>query len=307
MVRHTTKDKKNETSAFKQLSDNVASLRRQLAAMTTTVHHLSGRVSTQSLVIDLRSPRAMSTCRAHDTPHPLRGGQPQEPQFVGPTRSAFSFIIAETALSRMGISTGHDVPVDPSSTASSREPTPDRIPRTTSATLCSEPDCLLRFPDEEIVRLVGIYQEEVVCCHPILETRALMLKVLRIMELVRRPCRPVATSHLVGHQDTHLLRIVVATAITTEPQGKSDMCDKLIAKVERDVGAISSHFEVGIKDIQLMAMLVCHTKAMSHPRRVLMARRTSTSATFERSCSPGVPLVVLRASVWRLVSTADRA
>jgi hypothetical protein len=56
-----------------------------------------------------------------------------------------------------------------------------------------------------------------------------------------------------------------------------------------------------------MAMLVCHTKSLSHPIRVLIARRASISATLERSCSPGVPLVVLRASVWRWVSTAGRA
>jgi hypothetical protein len=157
----------------------------------------------------------------------------------------------------MGISTDQHKPTAQSSNASSREPTPEPSPEVPAATLCSEPDCLLSFSDDEVTRLIGVYQEEVVCCHPILDTELLVLNFPHILELLRHPDRLEVISPELESKDIHMLRIVIATSITTEPQGKSELCDKLIAAVEQDVGIISSTSEVGLKDIQIMAMLVC--------------------------------------------------
>ncbi|KAJ5995544.1 hypothetical protein N7481_002521 [Penicillium waksmanii] len=262
-----TKDKKKEKqrliehSHYRQLSDDVASLRRELTALTATVNSLAERVPAQSSVADCRTPCAHPTCRVYNSTISLRSGQPREPQFVGPTRSAFSFNIAETALTRMGILTDQHMPTAQSSNASSREPTPEPSPEVPAATFCSEPDYLLSFSDVEIARLIGVYQEEVVCCHPIIDTELLVLNFPHILELARHPDRLEVISPNLETKDIHMLRIVIATAITTEPQGKGELCDKLIAAVEQDVGSISSTFEVELKDIQIMAMLsiyFCH-------------------------------------------------
>lgn len=69
-----------------------------------------------------------------------------------------------------------------------------------------------------------------------------------------------------------MLRIVIATAITTEPQGKSELYDKLIAAVEQDVGSISSTSEVELKDIQIMAMLVCLKKPSNADLKIVEKR-----------------------------------
>ncbi|OOQ90858.1 fungal specific transcription factor domain-containing protein [Penicillium brasilianum] len=261
-----TKDKKERQrvsgdSHYKQLSDDVASLRRELTALTATVKSLLERVPAQSSVADCRTPCAQPTCRVYNSTTSLRSGQPREPQFVGPTRSAFSFNIAETALTRMGILTDQHISTAQSSNASSREPTPEPSLEVPAATFCSESDCLLSFSDVEVARLIGVYQEEVVCCHPILDTELLVLNFPHILQLARHPDRLEDISPKLDTKDVHMLRIVIATAITTEPQGKGELCDKLIAAVEQDVGSISSTSEVELKDIQIMAMLsiyFCH-------------------------------------------------
>lgn len=64
----------------------------------------------------------------------------------------------------------------------------------------------------------------------------------------------------IDSRDIHILRMVIATAITTEPQGKRELCARLVAAVEQDVGSISAASEVELKDVQIMAMLVCLDK-----------------------------------------------
>ncbi|KAJ5945444.1 class II aldolase/adducin domain protein [Penicillium verrucosum] len=99
--------------------------------------------------------------------------------------------------------------------------------------------------------------------HPILDTDLLVLNFPHMLELVRYSNRLEVISPKLESKDIHILRIVIATAITTEPQGKSELCDKLIAAVEQDVGSISSTSEVELKDIQIMAILsiyFCHVE-----------------------------------------------
>ncbi|KAH7317563.1 fungal-specific transcription factor domain-containing protein [Rhexocercosporidium sp. MPI-PUGE-AT-0058] len=263
IVHHTTMQamKKDRQMAsgdrhYEQLSDEIASLRRQVTALTATVESRLQLIPAQPSITD-------STCQAPNrTPLP-RSGQPREPQFIGPTRSAFSFNIAQTALTRMGLSPDQHVPTGQSSNSSSRAPTPGSSPEIIAATLCSDSDCLLSFSDAEIARLICVYQEEVISCHPIIDTEVIALNFPHILELARHPTRLEVVLPKIDSRDIHMLRIVIATAITTEPQGKSEACARLIAAVEQDIGIISSASEVGLKDVQIMAMLsiyFCHVE-----------------------------------------------
>ncbi|PVH71446.1 hypothetical protein DL98DRAFT_660644 [Cadophora sp. DSE1049] len=239
---------------FEQLSDEIATLRGQLNVLTATVESRMASSPAQLSVAD-------STGRTHSrTPLP-RNGQPREPQFVGPTRSAFSFNIAQTALDHLGISTDQHMPTNQSSNTSSREPTPGPLPEDIRLRQGSESDCLLRFSEAEIARLIGVYQDEVISCHPIVDTELLTLRLPQILELARHPHRQEVLVPRFDSRDIHMLRIVVATSITTEPEGKNEVCTRLIAAVEQSAGIISSTSEVELKDVQIMAMLsiyFCH-------------------------------------------------
>ncbi|KAH7393530.1 fungal-specific transcription factor domain-containing protein [Cadophora sp. MPI-SDFR-AT-0126] len=233
---------------YEQLSDEIASLRQQLNALTKTVESRLELTPAQPSRTQSRTLLPGS-------------GKPSQPQFVGPTRSAFSFDIAQTALSRMGITTDEQLPTTQSSNTSSREPTPGPSPDTTQPMLCSESDCLLSFADAEIRHFISVYHEEAISCNPILDMEKLALQLPHILELARHPSRVDLTVPDIDSRDVHILRILVATALTTEPQGKTEVCTRLIAAVEQDVGVIFSTSEVELKDVQIMTMLsiyFCH-------------------------------------------------
>lgn len=170
----------------------------------------------------------------------------------------------------MGIATDQNMSAGQSSNTPSREQTPGPIPEPITSTIDSTSDCLLSFSEAEIARLIGVYQDEVISCHPIIDTEVLASKVPHILELARNSNCLKHIGPEIDSRDTHMLKIVVATAITTEPQGKTDLCTRLIAAVEQNVGIISSTSEVELKDIQIMAMLVCPNPAplSSSPCRV---------------------------------------
>ena len=147
-----------------------------------------------------------------------------------------------------------------SPSASSRDASPEPTTASAKNLLRSGVEGLQGIPNDEIIRLIGIYQEEVVCVHPIIETKDLITNAPQIMETVRHPQQPTGLRGL-GIKDTHILRLAVATAITHEIHGKNDLSERLVFEVEQGVGRISSETEVELKDIQIMGMLVntCHT------------------------------------------------
>lgn len=89
---------------FKHLSNDIASLRDQVIALTTTVASLVEKQAINSTNTDHQTPTSQSASPAYTTSTVQQPREPKQPQFIGPTRSDFSFNIAETSLTRMGIS-----------------------------------------------------------------------------------------------------------------------------------------------------------------------------------------------------------
>lgn len=209
-----------------------------------------------------------SSSPQHPSPHYIgsasqRLGEPREPQFVGPTRSAFSFNIAESSLARMGIPTDTSAPVSgaPSISASSREQTPELNSRSTAVEY--EPDCLLAFSNGEVVRLLETYQEEVVSVHPFMDVKELVASAPHILHYVRITQQPRAAipgvdaiGPKIGKKDVHILKLAIATAVIHESHGRNHLATKLVESVEPDVCRISNDTEVQLKDLQIMTMLV---------------------------------------------------
>lgn len=221
-----------------------------------TVAALAERRDSQTTVIAERTPASQQTASpCHTSTTSQRTGPPRQPQFAGPTRAAFSLNIVESSLSRMGIPSDVHDPAGHTSSASSRDPTPEPTTALAQNLLRSGVEGLSGISNDDIGRLLGIYQEEVACVHPIIETKNLIANAPLIMELVRNPQQPAGLSRL-GKKDIHILRLAVATAITHEIHGKNELSDRLIFQVEQDVGRISSETEVELKDIQIMGMLV---------------------------------------------------
>lgn len=221
-----------------------------------TVAALAERRDSQPTPIAERTPVSQQTASpAYTSTTSQRTCPPRQPQFAGPTRAAFSLNIVESSLNRMGIPSDVQDPAGHTSSVSSREATPEPTTALAQTLLRSGVEGLQGISNDDINRLLGIYQEEVACVHPIIETKDLIANAPQIMDLVRNPHQPTGLQKL-GKKDTHILRLAVATAITHETHGKNDLSDRLLFEVEQDVGRISSETEVELKDIQIMGMLV---------------------------------------------------
>ncbi|KAJ4376515.1 hypothetical protein N0V86_006627 [Didymella sp. IMI 355093] len=248
---------------YKQLTEDVSFLRQQLTTLIGTVAALAERRDSQPSIIAERTPTLRQTASpAHTGTTSQR--PPQQPQFAGPTRAAFSLNIVETSLNRMGIPSDVHDQAGHTSSVSSREATPEPTTALAQTLLQSGVEGLQDISNDDINRLLGIYQEEVASVHPIIETKDLIANAPAIMDLVRNPHQATGIQkQRLGKKDIHILRLAVATAITHEIHGKNLLSDRLLFEVEQDVGRISSETEVELKDIQIMGMLslyFCHTE-----------------------------------------------
>ncbi|KAF2823943.1 hypothetical protein CC86DRAFT_238380, partial [Ophiobolus disseminans] len=253
---------RRDSSYDSSLKAEVLSLRQQMHDLTTMVATLVEKHS--SLTHSEHRPTdSQIGSPAYTNSNSHRDDKPKQPQFIGPTRSAFSFSIAETSLANMGIPTNQHQLTDPTSTLSSRESTPERSTQHVShAPVGTIPDALVRFSALEAVNLVTIYQEEVVCAQPIVDTENLITNVPHLLDMARYQGRARGTPSKLCRKDCHILRLAIATALTHESRGKNDISEQLVETVEQDVGRISSNTEVELKDLQLMGMLsiyFCHT------------------------------------------------
>jgi hypothetical protein len=159
-------------------------------------------------------------------------------------------------MSRMHIPAGNQQALETGSAASSRENTPTatiEFPISPTQPIMDE---LFGITCAEIIRLLEIYGGEIACVHPIVDATALIQKTPHVLEFAKRSSRARTDTGRVGLKDVHMLKIAIATAMIHENYGRNEMADSLIKSVEREVGVISLAGSVGLKDIQIMGMLV---------------------------------------------------
>ncbi|KAH9869970.1 hypothetical protein J1614_006891 [Plenodomus biglobosus] len=255
--KHRTKI---DESHFKQLSHDIKRLREQVSALTAVVASLVESQTRPPVSVDGPTPLGPSVSPAQTTN--ARPKEPVQPKFIGPTRSAFSFNVAETSLERMGIAPREVGSTNSSSVASSREPSTEPSNEVRSLSIPSDRDLMTTISVDEAIRLLGIYEDEIACVHPIIETKALVAKVPQILDFIKNPYRPMRNMQSFDPRDAHVLRLVIATALICETFGKNEVSDRLVASVKADVGKIANNLELELKDVQIMSMLslyFCHT------------------------------------------------
>jgi hypothetical protein len=239
------------------LSKDIDGLRQQITALTASVTTLvemnTQHVSSPRICASMPRLVAAKTIDAS----PQRSSKlSSQPQFVGPTRSAFSFNIAETSISRMNITAGAEQLPEIQTAAASRESTPDEGGRNLTQSSLKAANNLEGFPYAETVRLLEIYHEEIACVHPIVDTKELIGKASQILEFTGKSANLVASTESIDRRDVHMMKVAIATALLHETHGKNEVSDALIVSVEQDVGVISLASTVELRDIQVMGMLV---------------------------------------------------
>lgn len=247
---HDTNASHNHSSHQLQvLSDEVLQLRKQvsdLAGAVTFVRDLKDRP--RSTRLD-PSP-SQDTIFVQSPASSQREGIPKEPQFVGPTRSAFGFMIGERSLTRMGIPTYEALP-----------PSGAQSPTNLSRDLTADPhDYWHHCTANEIVRLLTVFQEEVESVYPFINIGEQAARAEEILHAIRNSepgnHRIQDTSELsVIAKDVDIVKVAMATAIVLETHGKKELSTMIVQSVENNVSVISRP-EVDLKEVQLITMLV---------------------------------------------------
>ncbi|KAH8890099.1 putative fungal-specific transcription factor [Thozetella sp. PMI_491] len=238
------KEKPEGNDQLRSLANELSQLRSQVLDLTGSVRELREsshrRGSVGSPAVTALSPSARSS------------HAPIQPQFVGPTRSAFGLQVGERSLIRMGIS------VRDAAAAPSGIPSRTQSPTQTAERPVTDAEFWQKCTVEEVVRLFDIFQEEVGSVYPCVDTADLAARAPDVLHHLRNGGEaPRATrgADALDEKDIFISRIAVATAIVIEGHGKSDVTDMIVEPVERDVATVSTP-NADLKEVQAIAILV---------------------------------------------------
>ncbi|EFW98471.1 fungal specific transcription factor domain containing protein [Grosmannia clavigera kw1407] len=265
--REKTENSNNDQ--LRLLLSELAGLRRQVGDLAGAVHELQQSVYSGSndVVKNVSSP---SHGRAFaDSPNTQAPGLRRKPKFMGPTRPDFDFQVGERALHRMGIPlVSSDSDGEAVAHSCSQSPVPSTPTETATAAAAATAEASaggsfhphLRWTTDEIVRLLGVYDEDVNSVFPCIDVADLaaqpqairddVLRCLRQQESVLLP----DTRASAGAGDAALARVVIATAVVLEARGRNTVSEMLVSPVERNVSCIASP-EPDMKEVQLLAVL----------------------------------------------------
>ncbi|OJJ44809.1 hypothetical protein ASPZODRAFT_70907 [Penicilliopsis zonata CBS 506.65] len=169
---------------------------------------------------------------------PLHPGPSKPPskhsRFHGPTSTVFNFNVAKSSLQTMGIAPPDDVIPDDLTTAhatpSGSPPPPISLP---ISTVHPSKDPIWSIKREEALRLCRVYEEEIGIMYPLINieqvnSRANLLYTF--MEAAARTGfaqRGMPGSDGLHDDDTNILKIILATTLVVEGNGRSDIGQRL--------------------------------------------------------------------------------
>lgn len=204
-------------------------------------------------------------------PRPRSESHSKQSRFHGPTSAAFNFGVAKNSLEAMGI-TGHgEENVNGSGVAGTNaaEGSPDRSPfRDIIAnsgqlvqSIHGDKDPIWSISQEEALRLCRVYEDEMGLMYPVVDVNTVVdyaTRLYRFMEAAHRTGlmqqgMPGADS--IDDEDTNILKMVLATALTVEASGRSELGQRLCEYVQPAIEQMLLG-NVGIKAIRLLTMTV---------------------------------------------------
>ncbi|CVK87760.1 uncharacterized protein FMAN_05373 [Fusarium mangiferae] len=237
--RRSTQEPQSQTDVG-SLSQQVIALQNQVNALTSALQDVSQRLPHITLSSTKSTPQGHSSTYRKD----IRNvhNEPREPQFVGPTRSAYSFQIAENSLTGMGI--------EPNATGAS---TPAESPSETEPVVESENlspgiedvETLASLGIAEVQRLLDVYNEEIQSVYPFIDVNELSNKAVSVFQT------PMENTL----KDVQAIKLAVATSVAIEAQGLNNISKRLIDDVEPVICRVSGEAFIDLQELQLMIML----------------------------------------------------
>ncbi|MCJ1243721.1 hypothetical protein MMC30_000918 [Trapelia coarctata] len=236
-----------ESEDFRLMNDNIHSLQDQVDNLYASLNALRNKTDGSVTTISdqdsypHRASHSLSNPRSRyqssfSSPSPLA----RAPQFKGgATSSALCFDVAKSSLQTMGIAQpeyGVDETV-PEQTRASYD-SPLRGPATLTL-LPGQPtkDPIWSLRREEVVRLCRLFDEDVGMMHPILDIEKTISRAHTLFDFMESSLRTGLLSKEIERSDafldetTNILKMVLASALTLEGNGESELGAKLFQSV----------------------------------------------------------------------------
>jgi hypothetical protein len=169
---------------------------------------------------------------------------PKQPQFVGPTRSAFGILVSERSLNRMGVPKFDSMP--PSGAQSPIEPVLDSINDLSFWHCCTASD---------ITKYLVNFQEEVESVYPFIDIAEYIAQSKEILQAIRGGGLGFEDEGKVSSKDIDIAKVAISTGILLEEPSKLELATAIVDSVQTNVSSILSP-QVDLKEVQLLAMLV---------------------------------------------------
>ncbi|KAK5115987.1 hypothetical protein LTR62_000443 [Meristemomyces frigidus] len=203
------------------------------------------------------SPGAPTANMASEFTRNRSQSQSQQPSFRGPTSAEFNFDVAKSSLQTMGISGTEGETGDLTETAN---PTPNGSPlHQVMEQWNSDKDPIWKTTREEATRLCQVYEDEMGLMYPVLDIQKVMAyatKLYGFMEAAHRQGlmqQGFPGADAIEDEDTNILKMVMAVAMTVEASGRSDLGRKLFEYVQPAIDNLLLG-AVGVKGIRLLTM-----------------------------------------------------
>lgn len=260
-------------SEFRQMNAHISSLQEQVNTLFSNLDALRSHIDTNIVPMDaspyMQPPygRSMSISQASGhAPSPSYSRTKsitKNPQFRGPTSSAFNFGVAKSSLQTMGITGEEEVTEEGLIT---QDGTPAASPPLPSAVLPKPglhetKDPIWALDKEEAIRLCHVWEDEMGLMYPVLDIDRIIQHATLLytfMEAANRtglmqPGLPGADS--IQDVQTSILKLILASSMLMEGSGKSALGQKMFERLHTAVEA-QLLVPVNIEGIQMLILTV---------------------------------------------------
>lgn len=220
------------------MRQEVTTLQEQLTELWNTVNELRNQppLLTHHPPIFEQSDRAPSML-SRTLPPLISPPQRILPQFHGPTSSTYGFDVAKSSLKTMGIT--QPVEEGPLSRERSQAASPVHHPPPHQ-----NKDPIWLLDEAEAMRLLRIYDEEIHCMYPVIEVDRMVSHIRTLMRFLNSAktngfaLMGMPGEDAINDDQTTLLKLVLAIALTVEGHGHSELGRKLFESARTQVDLI---------------------------------------------------------------------
>ena len=234
------------TRDFRQMNAHIESLQEQVDNLFASLGSLRNRSDSSSL-----------SAAEHDRFHQLAHQNPSAPtiryqgslsppsptatlpRFKGPTSSAFNFDVAKSSLQTMGVNQTEHVGEEALLGQAGAIQSPHSRPQSSMTQLPAQSlkDPLWELQRDEVVRLCRLFDDEIGTMSPMLDIEKTISRANKLYDFMESAVRTGLLSREIERGDsfhdeqTNILRMVLATSLTVEGGGESELGRRIYESV----------------------------------------------------------------------------